>query len=420
MTRTRTALVGMAIGCLAAVGLAYAPAAMAAPAADGTFPVTSVGTNNQITRGPDDNMWVTLDGATTNVAKITPAGVVTEFDLPGVSSPVGITAAAGNLWVTVNGGVARFDPADPLNPATTVSTPIAAITDPRSITVGPDDNLWTASTDKVVKIPPATPATATTYAATGVTGARAIARSGDYLWVADFGGAQVVRVATDGTGTPFATGGGPQGVAGGANGQVAYANPGTNPHTIGLISGTSPITTVASPPGGPVRRHLRQRPGVLGGAVCDQQPGAGHGGRGVDHSDQLRSRIRTPADRHRTRWHPVGHPGHRRSGGAGHRGDGADSHAVDSRYDDHQGAEGQGHDQEPRKRLTFRFTSSKASSTFQCRLDRKGAATPPWRTCATPKSYAKRPGRYTFTVRATAQGKTDPTPAKSKFKVVRR
>ncbi len=328
---------------LLAGGLAVStPIASAAPAADGTFSVTSVGTNNQITQGPDNNMWVTLDDATKNVARITPAGVVTEYDLPGIASPIGITSAGGNLWVTLNGAVARFDPAAPENAGTTVTTPLADIADPRSITVGPDGNLWTASGDKVLKIPPAAPATATTYAATGVLGARAISRSGDFLWVADFGGAQVVRVATDGTGTAFATGGGPQGVAGGAGGQVAYANPGSNPHTIGLINPTPPTVTVPSPLADPFGVTFANDQAYWVAQFAAENlarvTATGH----VDDTHQFPGRIRPPADRHGPREHRLGHVGHRREGGSR-----LGRHAPEgSRDDHHQGTQGEGHHEE--------------------------------------------------------------------------
>jgi hypothetical protein len=63
----------------------------------------------------------------------------------------------------------------------------------------------------------------------------------------------------------------------------------------------------------------------------------------------------------------------------------------------------------------FRFESSEAGSTFECKLDRK-----PLRRCRSPKTYRHlRPGRHVFMVRATdAAGNTDATPAKRKFTVL--
>ena len=76
---------------------------------------------------------------TTEVARVTSAGTVTEFDLPGVSSPVGIVAAAGKLWVDFNGGVASFSPADPTG--TVATTAIATLTDPRIMTRATDGSV---------------------------------------------------------------------------------------------------------------------------------------------------------------------------------------------------------------------------------------------------------------------------------------
>ena len=63
---------------LAATAILAAQAS-AAPAVDGEFPIPGgVGTDNDIIEGPDGNMWVTLQNVN-GVARITPAGVVTEF-----------------------------------------------------------------------------------------------------------------------------------------------------------------------------------------------------------------------------------------------------------------------------------------------------------------------------------------------------
>lgn len=65
----------------------------------------------------------------------------------------------------------------------------------------------------------------------------------------------------------------------------------------------------------------------------------------------------------------------------------------------------------------FKFKSSEAGSTFECKLDREK-----WRRCKSPKKVRRlKRGTHKFKVRATdASGNTDPTPAKHRFKVVRR
>ncbi len=55
----------------------------------------------------------------------------------------------------------------------------------------------------------------------------------------------------------------------------------------------------------------------------------------------------------------------------------------------------------------FRFSSSEAPVTFECRLD--GSR---WRPCTSPVTYVRiKPGRHTFSVRATTAAGADPTPS---------
>ena len=63
----------------------------------------------------------------------------------------------------------------------------------------------------------------------------------------------------------------------------------------------------------------------------------------------------------------------------------------------------------------FKFTSTEAGSTFQCKLDRK-----PFKSCRSPKKYSGlKPGKHVFKVRAIdAAGNTDSSPAVKKFKVL--
>lgn len=69
------------------------------------------------------------------------------------------------------------------------------------------------------------------------------------------------------------------------------------------------------------------------------------------------------------------------------------------------------HDRTP----TFRFSSSEAGSTFQCKLDGKK-----FKACRSPFTAKRLPlGRHTFRVRARDEsGKLDPSPASYAFKVI--
>jgi virginiamycin B lyase len=143
--------------------------------------------------------------------------------------------------VTQSNGVARFSPADPLGAE---FFQVLAISDPRSIVTGSDGNLWTASGDQVVKIPPGNPTGFTAYPVTGLS-ARGIASGGDgSLWVADFGGKRVLSVTTAGATTPYDVGGGVQEVAAGPGNQIAYANPRHEPAPGGrIVPGGTPQKT---------------------------------------------------------------------------------------------------------------------------------------------------------------------------------
>lgn len=249
-SRPRTSRIRFAAalcGVLGLIGVGAAPAT-AAPNVDGKFAVSGVGTNNEITTGPDGNVWVTLD-QTNDIARIKPNGKVKEFDPVNITSPIGITSGPdGNIWVTQNGGVASFSPDDP---DAAVKYSINDITDARAIVTGPDGNLWTVSGANVIRIPVADPTNATSFPVL-VAGRDIDAGKDGKLWVADFG-SQVVRVSTDGDAKAFSTGNGSglQAIATGPKGQVAYADPTSNPQKVGRVTdGKVKKTTTSGDPFG--------------------------------------------------------------------------------------------------------------------------------------------------------------------------
>jgi CSLREA domain-containing protein len=69
-----------------------------------------------------------------------------------------------------------------------------------------------------------------------------------------------------------------------------------------------------------------------------------------------------------------------------------------------------------KRTVKFKFASTEAGSTFQCKLDKK-----PFKPCASPRKYKKlKPGKHVFMVRAIDKaGNVDPTPAKRKFTVLK-
>lgn len=220
--------------------IAVAATAHAAPAVDGEFAVS--GKPGYIALGPDGNLWAVLSGSAQNndVARISPAGVVEEFDVANLAGAVGIAAGPGNtLWVTRPAKVAGFSPE---NPGGAQEFAVADLATPRDIALGPDGNLWAASGDKLLRIPPANPAGYTPFTIAGLD-ARGLAADGERLWIASFGNGTIYSATTAGAATPHAVGGGPQEVVAGIGGQVAYSNPGGAPQTVGrLMNGGSPLT----------------------------------------------------------------------------------------------------------------------------------------------------------------------------------
>src|SRR4051812_29508147 len=89
----------LAPAAIFAVGLVAASSVAAAPHLDGTFEVPGVSTNNKIVAGPDGNMWVTVSNGEKDVARITPAGQVEEFELKEVEGATGIAVdPTGTMW----------------------------------------------------------------------------------------------------------------------------------------------------------------------------------------------------------------------------------------------------------------------------------------------------------------------------------
>src|SRR3954454_3100989 len=240
------------IRALVAASAALAATAGGASAAPtlGTPVDVSPDTPGRIAQGPDGNIWVLLSGGGTNeIAKITPVGVKTNYDVDLLIGAVGLTGGSdGNLWATKATKVVKVPPADP---TTATQTDVPGL-DAQDIVTGPDGNLWTGSANDVFKIPPATPNGFTPFNdILGAMGsARGIASGGDgRLWIADFGEKRVARVATTG-GTPdfFAVGDGLQGIASGPGTQVAATQPNAADTNLARISpgGTALKTAIGA------------------------------------------------------------------------------------------------------------------------------------------------------------------------------
>jgi streptogramin lyase len=400
--------------------------AAGAPVVSGEFSVPGLGSNNKLIQGPDGNVWVTLDGAGRDVARITPGGEVKEFNLEAVT-PSGIAVGPeGRLWITRNGAVVSFDPADPVG--TKQLTPIASIGTQHSIVLGPDGNLWVATNEKLVQIPPAAPLTAKDFPVPGLA-PKDIDVAGALLVVADFG--RILSATTAGVTTEFKVGGQAQGVAGGPNGQYAFTQPVAAPKEIGLLSpiaapivrsaeGTDPFGialgadgaywspefisdgllrisadgTLSSLPGfakNSAPRQIAAGPGNTLWVTLEMTKKVGRVS-GVDPPPTTTSPLQTTTTLETT---------------------------IKS------GPKGKLTTAGKRRKVTFRFESPNSGASFQCRLQkfpRKPIAkvsalviTP----CQSPRSFRLKPGRYRFSVSAVLAAAADSSPAGRSFRIVR-
>ncbi len=114
------------------------------PAGDFTgFPLVGVGdVPFSIATGPDGNLWFT-EYQGDAIARITPAGVITEQDLDtsGADYPYGIaTGPDGNLWFAASGtnAIGRITPGGTMTQFPTPTTNSS----PWGIAAGPDGSMW--------------------------------------------------------------------------------------------------------------------------------------------------------------------------------------------------------------------------------------------------------------------------------------
>jgi len=226
MPRLATHLKSVAVA--AALTAALPGAASAAPVHDGTF--TPSGQPSQITTGPDGAAWFSLAGSTANkeFGRIAADGTITEFDTPAAQAVTALTKSGNTLWMGINGGVLKVDPANPNAGVATDSggkiggSPLDMATDGAG-------NVWATDANGVVRVNtgPAVP----TFDDVTVLGAsgREIALGGDgRMWWADFGGSAIQATTTGAVpanAKVIDTDAAPQGIASGPGTQMAFGAP---------------------------------------------------------------------------------------------------------------------------------------------------------------------------------------------------
>jgi virginiamycin B lyase len=409
-------------------------AASAAPFVNGIFPLGSeVGTNNKIVAGSDGNVWLTIEGGTDDVARVTPAGQVTKFDIEGIESAIGIASGPdGNLWVTEIEKAARFAPADPVN--TDKSFTVAGIGAESQIVAGPDGLMWVASGNSVVRFGTADPTgTVQPVAVSGELAPKDIDVAGSLIVIADnSAGNRVVTFTAGGVQKDFPIASGSQGVAGAPSGQIAYAAPQAEPEQVGLIAPPNPALPIPVPgdpfgvafaadeafwvvqfaQGGLTRFTPAGQASFLGGLPIDsaRQIAAGPGNTlwVTLTKNEAKGVVPSVARISGVEKEVVPPPPPPKS-------------SPQTKID--KGPKKVVKTRKKRAKVKFRFSSPTAGVTFECwlmRVSKKAQlAILKYKTCKSPKIYRLRPGKYKFRVRAVNGGAPDLTPAVRNFRIVR-
>lgn len=212
------------------------------------FAVPGTGSGSEaIVGAPDGNIWMvarTQMNGPDWILKVSPAGVVTKFPLPDGVGPEGITwGPDGNVWFTEfwTGRVGRMSPAGAVT-----EFPVRPDGAPRGIVTGPDHNLWfVESSIQYTAIARMTTAGQVTEYPLGGSPTdqlqpyEIVSGPDRNLWFSEIG--RIGRITTAGEITQFPISGpsAPSGLAGGPDGSMWFTSANTN--AVGRISRTGAI-----------------------------------------------------------------------------------------------------------------------------------------------------------------------------------
>lgn len=404
---------GSIVTLVATLVLVLPSSSSAAPAVDGSFDIPDgVGSNNEIVEGPDGNMWVTRESAN-GVARVEPDGTVTPFPL--ANSSFGITVGPDdNLWVSTTIGVIRVPPDDPSAAEAFV---LGGFSNGRGITTGPDGKLWVAGDDQLVSFDPADPEGSADPTTIAGMNARGMDTGSDgLLWIADASGRILSATAAD---TPtvdaYDVGGGPQDVGAGKGGQVAYANPLSDPQTVGLITpggSADPVELENTDPFGVVLGQdgaywIARAQGndllrmTAGGATTTLSGFPDSGGVGP-------RKVATGPDG--TLWVTLDTPDQVA------RVTGVTSAKPVAKIEKAPAKRTKTSKRKAKVKVTF--SSPTDGAKFECSI-RKRPKKPKFSSCRSPQTYELKPGSYEFQVRARVGGETGKADS-VRFEVIRK
>ncbi len=201
--------------------IAFAPGASARTRA---FPIPPPGAQPiSITEGPDGNIWFTLQNSS-QVARLTPDGVVREFRTPTLSFPNDITPGPdGNVWFSegASGQIAFITPQGRIT-----EIPFSIFEAASGIVTGPDNNIWFCdltgnniyryelATGALSKFPIPTPNSFPQDIAAGADG---------NLWFTELTGGKIGRITTSGVITEFGNLDSPRSITDGPDGNIWFS-----------------------------------------------------------------------------------------------------------------------------------------------------------------------------------------------------
>jgi virginiamycin B lyase len=418
-----------------AAAAAAAPAAQAAPAVAGEFAMpagTTVGPNNELVAGPDGNIWITTE-QNNKIVRMAPDGTAVAFTPPGMNHVItGITVGLNGLLFGAQGD--RFIVIDPANPNAASQNAIGGLNGANAITTGLDGRIWLAATSgggDLVEIDPATPSSHTEHFGVTINNPHGMATGSDgLLWVADSDNVRSFTATAVPTETDYNVGGITQDIAAGPNGQAAFVNPQSNPHSLGLITPPAspqiiPLTT--SDPDGVVFGAdgaywvARASTDDLVRLTTDGQVSM-LGGFSDSGNVGPRKITTGPAD---TLWvtldtqekvakvtgvaAPVVEPPPPPPPPPGT--------APETTISTAPGKKVEAKEKTGKAKVKIAFSATGTAPSFECTLTKKGKD-PKTKPCTSPTKYKLKPGKYKFAVVATVGGLVDASPATTKFKVV--
>jgi virginiamycin B lyase len=240
-TLFRSKLLLLGIGLLALwLGNIAQARTRAVPIPTGSQPIS-------ITRGPDGNFWFTLQNSS-QVARITPQGVITEFRTPTFSFPFDITPGPdGNVWFS-EGSTGQIGFITPSGEITEIM--FSTFDASSGITAGLDGNIWFCdltgnriwrydlTTQTLTKFPIPTPNAFPEDITAGADG---------NLWFTELSGGKIGRITPNGVITEFGNGDleSPRSITDGPDGNVWFTLSFTP--LIGRITPTGDITLFPLP-----------------------------------------------------------------------------------------------------------------------------------------------------------------------------